>query len=294
MDKSSLITIESEFISATISLVGAELKSLLDLESSVEYIWQEKKAISPISSLFCFPVVGKLKDDKYRIGRKYHQMQKNGFAKDMKFHVKSQMKDQVSLSLSHDNDTLSCYPFMFNLVITFTVYGPKLSVSLEVKNMDKKEMLFSLGYGTVFNVPLSVEALEDYYLEFSNREERGAYNLDNDLVNFEHVDNKKILNDKRINFNYDLFKHGELVFRDLSSSSIALKNRVSEKSIAINFESVPYISFRSFPGANFVQITPSFGVTDATDTTGDLLTKEGIIDLEQEKTFKMDMVYHIR
>lgn len=291
----SLITIESEYISATISPQGAQIKSLFDFESGVEYVLQEKKLIHPLSSVLSFPIVGKLRDDKYRVGSKYYQLGKNGFAKDLKFLVKDRMKDQVSLFLSHDQDTLGSFPYLFNLVITFKVYGPKLLVSIDVRNLDKKEMLFSIGFGTVFNLPLGRdEKIEDYFMEFSNQELRGGYNLDNDLVNFSQPDNKKILDERKLHFTKDVFKHGEIIFKDISSSSVILKNKVNEKSIDINFESVPYLSINSFPGANFVIITPMFGVPDSSDATGDLYTKEGIIDLEQEKNFKFELTYHLR
>lgn len=294
MINQNLIHIESEYISAAISPDGAQIKSLKDLDSGVEYIVQDKKILHPFSSVFSFPVVGKLRDDKYILGSKFYQMAKNGFAKDLKFSIKDRQKDQVSLSLTYDEETLLCYPFRFSLVLTFKVYGPKLSISIEVKNLDKREMLFSIGYSSIFNIPLYDEKFEDYYLEFSNSELRGGYNLDNDLVNFSHTDNKKILNDRKLLFKKDVFKNGEIIFKDISSSSVILKNKVNEKSVDINFASIPYLTVNSFPKANFVEIRSSFGVPDAIDTNGDMYTKEGVVDLEPEKTFKCDITYHIR
>lgn len=294
MNEQNLIRIESEYISAVISTEGAQIKSLLDLDSGVEYIIQDQKLIHPLSSIFSFPFVGKLKDDKYILGSKFHQMHKNGFAKDLNFTIREIQKDQVSLMLTHNEQTLICYPYRFNLTITFKVYGPKLTVSIEVKNMDKREMLFSIGYSSIFNIPLRDEKFEDYYLEFSNHEVRGGYNLDNDLVNFNHTDNKKILDDRKLLFKKDIFKHGEIIFKDISSSSVVLKNKVNEKSIDINFSSIPYLTINSFPGSNFIELRPSFGVPDSLDATGDIYTKEGIVDLEAEKTFKFDITYHIR
>lgn len=294
MKDNNLIQIESEYISALINPEGAQIKSLLDLDSGVEYIVQNKKIIHPQSSIFSFPFVGKLKDDKYILGSKFYPMLKNGFAKDLAFTVKEVQKDFVSLSISHSEDTMTCYPFRFNLTITFKVYGPKLTISIDVKNMDKREMLFSIGYSSIFNLPLHDEKFEDYYLEFSNSEVRGGYNLDNDLVNFSHTDNKKILNERRLLFKKDIFKNGEIIFKDISSSSVVLKNKTNEKSIDINFSSVPYLTINSFPGSNFIEVRPSFGVPDSIDATGDIYTKEGIVDLEAEKTFKFDITYHIR
>jgi galactose mutarotase-like enzyme len=295
MDEVKEITIESEFISATISTLGAELKHLLDLESGLEYLWQGKKPIYPWSSELMFPIVGKLREDQYRLGRKYYRLLKNGFAKDMNFIVKSQRKDRVSLELSHDNDTLAVFPYRFNLVVNFNVYGPELKVSIEIKNLDKKEMFFSLGYATVFNLPLTEDhQLDECYLEFSDEEERGVYYLDNELVNFHHTDDRKFMDRDQMYLSKDVFKSGEFVFKDLYSSYVTLKNRVDEKSVFIDFKNAPYLSIWSYPNSPFIRIAPSFGVTDAVDSNNDFYTKEGLIDLEQEKTFKLEMSIIIR
>lgn len=294
MGNEDLIHIQSEFISAEISRDGAELKSLVDLETNIEYLWQGKKAVYPFSSQVNFPIVGKLRDDQYFLGRKYYRLAKDGFAKDLRFDIKSQRKDQVSLILSHDSDTLLGFPYMFSLIVTYRVYGPKLTLSIEIKNLDKKEMFCSLGFASIFNLPLSNEAVEDYFLEFDTLEERGAYYLDNGLVNFHHADNKKILTGNKIKFDNGAFKAGEMLFKDFSSTQITLKNKVNEKSVTMEFGNVPYLSLWSYPGAPFVRIAPAFGVTDAVDSNNDFYMKEGLIDLEQEKTFKTEMSFLIR
>ncbi|OIQ16747.1 MAG: hypothetical protein BM556_13880 [Bacteriovorax sp. MedPE-SWde] len=294
MKSEQLIEIQSEFISAKISPLGAEIKSLTDLESGVEYLWQGKKAVYPWSSQVIFPIVGKLREDQYFLGRKYYRLAKDGFAKDLKFDVKSQRKDQVSFILTHDADTMLGFPYMFSLIVTYSVYGPKLSVSVEIKNLDKKEMFCSLGFATIFNLPISDEGREDYYLEFNNEEDRGSYYLDNELVNFHHADDKKVMIGNSVSFKDDTFKGGEMLFKDFSSNKVTYKNRVNEKSVELEFGNVPYLSVWSYPDAPFVRIAPSFGVTDAVDSNNDFYMKEGLIDIEQEKTFKFEMSIMIR
>lgn len=296
MAKDKIIHIQSEFISAEISREGAELKSLFDLDSGVEYLWQGSHVVYPWSSQLMFPIVGKLRDDQYRLGRKFYRLAKDGFAKDLVFDVKSQRRDMVSLTLSNTKDTLLGFPFLFDLVVTYKVYGPKLTVSIDIKNLDKKEMFFSLGFAPVFNLPLSKndESIDDYLLEFSREEDRGAYFLDNGLVNFYHTDNKRVISDRELAFSNGSFKNGEMIFKDVNSSVVTLKNKINEKSVWIEYENAPYLSIWSYPGAPFVRIAPSYGVTDAVDSNYDFYMKEGLVDLEQEKSFKMEMTIHIR
>ena len=294
MEENQVYHLESEFIRVSVSSLGAGLRSIFDLESHVEYLWQGHPTVNPWKPQIQFPIVGKLKDDQYWLGRKYYRMQKNGYLKDLDFEVKNQRKDRITFVHTNTHDTELIFPFRYSLEITYMVYGPKLTVSFTVKNLDKKEMFFSLGYGSTFNLPLGFENLEDCFLELSDEEERGAYFLENDLVNFHDADNKKIMQDRRILINQENFRGEEMVFKDILSSNITLKNLVNEKSVNIDFGNIPYLSIWTYPEANFIRLSPAFGVTDALDSNNDFYTKEGLVDLEQEKTFKHEIVFHIR
>ncbi len=289
-----LITISSEYITASFSELGAELKSLCDNETGIDYIWQGKSAIYPWSSMIMFPIVGKLKDNKFRLSNKYYRIEHNGFAKDVRFEAKNHRKDRVTFVLSHDKDSLTSFPYMFDLHVHYKVYGPRLMITFEIKNLGKKEMFYSMGYAPIFNLPIHEESLMDYYIEFSDLEDRGAYFLDNDLVNFHHVDDKRFMKDKNLFLSNDLFSRGEMIFKDINSSSIAMKNTVSEKGIELTFENAPYLSIWSQPGYPFIQITPSYGVADAVDSDHDFYKKEGLLSLDQEKSAKFEYSIFVR
>ncbi|MFG1493814.1 hypothetical protein ACRXCV_02855 [Halobacteriovorax sp. GFR7] len=294
MNKDQIYHLESEFIRVSVTKQGAGLLSIFDLESYVEYLWQGHPTLNPWKPQLIFPIVGKLKDDQYWLGRKYYHMQKDGFLKDFQFEVKNQRRDRITFVHTNNQDTELIFPFRYSIEVTYMVYGPKLTVSFVIKNLDKKEMFFSLGFAPTFNVPLGPEGHEDCFIEFSTQEERGAYFLENDLVNFHDADNKKVVQDCRVFFTQDNFRGGEMVFKDIKSKSVALKNILNEKSVNIDLGNIPYLSIWTYPGANFVRIAPAFGVTDALDSNNDFYTKEGLIDLEQEKTFKHEFVFHIR
>ncbi len=286
--------IESEYIRAELSDRGAELKSLIDSETGIEYIWQGKRAIYPWSSMIMFPIVGKLKDNQFRLGRKYFRLDKNGFAKDLKFEVKNHRKDSISFMITSDKDTRVSYPYDFSMVLHYKVYGPRLTLTAEIKNMGKKEMFYSFGFSPVINMPIHQEALDDYYIEFSHEEDRGAYFLDNELVNFSHVDDKRYLVGKRINLSEEIFQKGEMIFKDINTNTVTIKNRISEKAFEINFEQAPYISVWSQPGYPFIQLCPTYGVADAVDSDNDFYKKEGLLGLDQEKSAKFEYSIFIR
>ena len=284
---SKLIEISSEFIQATIDPKGAELKSLLDTESFTEYLWQQDKKWWKRSAPILFPIVGKLSDDKYRIGNKFYNLTQHGFARDMEFQVVRAQKDSAHLRLEYTDDTLKAFPFKFVLEVKFKVYGPKLIVDYEVRNVDRREMLFSIGSHPAFNVPLGAsEKYEDYFVEFEEEEYGGAYYLENGLVNFHNAPDRKMFKSKKIPLKHGLFSKDALIFRDMNSRKVSLKNIHNSKSIVMEIENAPYLGLWSPDGAPFICIEPWFGVADGVDSNNVFLEKEGLISLESGSCFQ--------
>ncbi|ATH06672.1 hypothetical protein BIY24_01575 [Halobacteriovorax marinus] len=284
---SELVEISSEYIQAKISTSGAELKSLLDTESYKEYLWQSDEKWWKRSAPILFPIVGKLLDDKYRMGNKYYSMSQHGFARDMEFQVVRAEKDSAHFKLEYTEETLKVFPFKFVLEVKFKVYGPKLFVDYEVRNVDRRDMLFSIGSHPAFNVPLDEgDKASDYYIEFEEEEYGGAYYLENGLVNFHGAPDRRMFKGKKIPLTEKLFKHDALIFKDIASSKVSLKNTSNSRSVVVEFEHCPYLGLWAPDGAPFVSIEPWSGVADGVDSKNDFFEKEGLITLESGKCFQ--------
>jgi galactose mutarotase-like enzyme len=282
-----IIEISSEFIRAKINPLGAELVSLFDTESFTEYLWQQDAKWWKRSAPILFPIVGKLLDDRYRLGNKFYSMSQHGFARDMKFQVVRAEKDSAHLKLEYTEETLKVFPFKFVLEVKFKVYGPKLIVDYEVRNVDRREMLFSIGSHPAFNVPLGEgEKYEDYYIEFEEDEYGGAFYLEKGLVNFHNLPDRKMFKSKKIPLRSGLFQNDALIFKDMNSTKVSLKNINNSKSIVMEIENAPYLGLWSPEGAPFVCIEPWYGVADGVDSKNDFLEKEGLITLESGKCFQ--------
>ncbi len=292
-NKSQDITISSEFISATINTFGAELRSLRDFSYHLEYIYQGGSLHWNRSAPILFPIVGQLKDNKYSLGRQFYTMPKHGFARDNEFEVVEKKKDKVTLRLGYNDQTLRMYPFKFILELTYEVYGPKLQTEVHVFNVDKKEIYFSFGLHPAFNIPIKEGSLEDYYIEFEERESKGAYFLDNGLVNFEHQDDKTIFDGRRIPLSEKLFMNDALIFKDFISSRVVLKNKIDAREVIVNTNGCPYLGIWKKPDAPFVCIEPWHGVADSVKSNGDFFKKEGIIVLDINKSFHSKIIIQV-
>lgn len=265
------LKIESPFIKVEIEKQGGRVSSIFDRERGFEYLHKKEM-------FNYFPIVGSLKEDRYRIGRKYYAMPRNGFLQDEEFVVVKQEDDRVRLQLESNDHTESLYPYKFIFKIDYLVYGPILKIIYTIENLEKREMLFSLGSDFLLNLPTKNESLNDYYWSFNEDEKFGAYYLQNDLINFDYKDDRTVYLKGNIPLNADLFRSGPLIFRDPESEIISLKNKNNDSEIEVTFNNARFVSLNM--ADNHLGIGIYQGINDYIFHNHDLFTKEGIIQLD--------------
>ena len=94
------ITISNDLFSAEIASFGAELQSLKNRKTGMEYIWQRDPDIWGSSAPVLFPVVGRMKNSSYRFEEKTYSMPLHGFART------SAAVSNQPLNTNSQNDTL--------------------------------------------------------------------------------------------------------------------------------------------------------------------------------------------
>ncbi len=93
-------------------------------------------------------------------------------------------------------------------------------------------------------------------------------------------------NENILNLSKELFKDGALLFKEIKSQSVTLKNRKNNNGIKVCFKGFPYLGIWAKYGADFVCIEPWHGIVDSENTNQVFETKEGIIKLPEGKTFE--------
>jgi galactose mutarotase-like enzyme len=209
-----MITIENEFLKAKIKSRGAELASLYNKETGIEYLWSGDPKFWSRHSPVLFPIVGALKSEGYFYNNEVYQLEKHGFARDAEFRVESVSNSRATFSLSDNTSTRSKYPFEFTLKIHYILLGNRLEVGYEVTNSGNEALLFSIGAHPAFAVPL-IEGTnyEDYYLEFEKEETAGIWPIEGNLIGGAAV--PFLNNRKSIPLRHELFYDVlPLIFRD--------------------------------------------------------------------------------
>ena len=273
-----MITISNEFITATFSEIGAELKSLKC--DGKEHIWYGDPKFWTGSSPVLFPICSGLKDDEFIYEGKTYTLVKHGFARRAEFDVETVGQDTATFLLSSQNCPQDNYPFKYEFRIIYTLEGKKLNVEYNIRNLTDGDMYFSVGAHEAYLCP---EGIENYEIIFNEKEDLDAYQLEGPLLSFNTVNYGK--NTNVLQLNNSLFDNDCLIFKNLNSRGVVLRNKTTDQKIKVDFEGFPYLLIWTVPGAPYVCIEPWCGVTDNVNTTKQLSEKEGIEKIEKGNQF---------
>ena len=270
-----MILLENEQIKLTFASKGAELQRIDSKITGFNYIWSGDPAYWAKHSPVLFPIVGALKEDKYRVNGKEYQLPRHGFARDLDFEYEYVNAAEILFTLYSNEQTLKVYPFPFVLHLRYTLAGASVTCRYEVSNPADKDLLFSLGAHPAFAAPLS-SALkyEDCYLEFPDDESlvfsKIAGNLISDESGTMPLDNGKLF------LKHSLFYNDALVLKHLNSRLISLKNTQNNSRLDFHFDDFPFFGIWAAKDADFVCLEPWCGIADGINHNQEFTEKEGI------------------
>ncbi|MDO7976040.1 aldose 1-epimerase family protein [Oceanotoga teriensis] len=281
-----LKTISNKNLKIVVDSSGAQLISIKN-SSNIEFLWTADKKYWGRHAPILFPIVGKVKNNEYTVNGKVFELGQHGFARDLEFDLKESSTSKLTYSLKYDENTLKKYPYKFELIITYEIIEDSLFINYEVINLDDKRIYFSIGAHPGFKCPiLENESFEDYYLEFENNETINRECLNTELGLFSRKSIPYLKNEKIIKLNHELFNEDALIFKNLKSSKISLRNNKNEYSLTVDFKGFPFLGIWSQKGESpFICIEPWYGHADFEDFDGDFSDKEDSLYLDINKKF---------
>ncbi len=270
--------IESNQLVIQVTSSGAELKRLFNKIWNKELLWQSDEKIWKRSAPILFPIVGKLINDQYSYNEQEFQMNQHGFARDMEFVCIKSESDELKFLLGTTKETFAKFPFLFNLTVTYKVEENKLSFETEIKNLDQKDMYFSIGWHPAFEV----RNLSDAEIEFEKKEAKYF------LLNEGKVDLKKSLGFDNIHLSLEknMFENDALIFPKLKSKWVALNDWKAKEQIKLNLGNHSYLGIWGKENVPFLCMEPWMGLADLVDSSGKIEEKHGIIKLKSKGSFE--------
>lgn len=275
-----MITIQNDKLRATFNNLGAELVSLINIETGKEIMWSGNpnfwSGISPV----LFPIIGALKNEQYIFENQTYELPRHGFARRRIFAVKESSENEVVFELTSDEESLKIYPFQFSLEIKYTLVANKLTVDYLVKNLSQKQMYFSLGAHPGFAIDTENGLnYNDYEIAFSNDDELQIHPLADNLISnqTQTID----LENKVLPLSYELFSKDALVTTNMRSKELILRNNKNHHKVIFTFSNFPYFGIWAAKNADFVCLEPWQGIADLENHNQQLTEKFGILRLEK-------------
>lgn len=278
------IILENNCLRISISNLGAELQEVINKKSSKNILWNGSPDFWGRKAPVLFPIVGKLKENTYYVDGKMYSLPQHGFARDCVFETKSVSTSSGVFILKSTSESKEVYPFDFELEIEYVLQENVLVTKYKVRNVDTKNMYFSIGAHPGFSIDSDIFSSCSLY--FDTEENLNRFKLENGLLtkNTEHISLEK----RELKLNYALFKYDALVFKNMQSNSISLMNADGKKELTFHAKHFPFYGIWTKENAPFICLEPWHGIADSVDTTQILSEKEGIIELITNEVFQCE------
>ena len=290
-----MIILENQNIWVEINPLGAEMRSLYSKKHNQEFIWEGNPEYWGKSSPVLFPIVGALKNGSFEYqGNTYH-LPRHGFARTMTFEIEKLAKDAAVFLLRESPETLSIYPFRFELRLEYYLFDDKLVLNYRVFNPSENDLYFSIGGHPAFKCPIVSELnYKDYFLRFEEVEDFEIWPINSEglIIN---EPTKLAKSTFKLDLKYELFHKDALVFKNLKSKSIKIQSEKSKIGLEFTFENFPFFGIWAAKNADFICLEPWCGIADAVNHNQEISQKEGIIKLPRneffENSFEMKILY---
>ncbi|MBB4860026.1 galactose mutarotase-like enzyme [Novosphingobium chloroacetimidivorans] len=285
---SELVSIASDKLTARINPLGAELWSLADADGR-EYMTDADPAFWTGHAPILFPIVGMVRDGRYRLGDASYAIPKHGVARHSHFDVVAAEADSAHFRLGDTPETRASYPFAFMLDVLFRLSGATLQVESRVTNLGDQPMPFSFGYHPAFAWPLpGGAAKEDHRVVFAEPEPGPVRRIDpvSGLL-LEQSFSSPVEGDTLVP-TAALFEADALIWDQLASRSVRF-GAPGGASLQITFPDMPMLGIWQKPGANYLCIEPWQGIADPIGYDGDFRDKPGVLTLapDEARSFRM-------
>ena len=274
-----MIFLENEKLKVAIKKLGAELKKITFCGE--ERLYDGSSDYWSGSAPVLFPICGRVRDNTYILDGKEYTISPHGFAKNMLFTIESCDKESAVFLLKSNEETLKSYPFEFEFRVKYTLNDNSIKVEYEARNLSDKNMFAALGSHEAY---LCKNGVEDFDVIFEKEETLNTHLIDGPLVSEETE--TVLYKDTVLPLYEKYFKIDALIFTDIKSRYVTLKNRKTGKSIGVSFPDCDYLLIWSKVGAPFVCIEPWSCCPGLVNDSKNIFEKPGIKTVLPSDSFK--------
>lgn len=274
--------IYNEQLEVEISDFGAEIQSIK--KNGLELLWHGDEKYWGRRSPVLFPIVGAVKNNKYKFNEIEYQIGQHGFLRDRQFECVETYENIITFEYISQNVDLLIYPFKFIFQLTYEIKDEQITFKYHVENVDDQEIYFSVGGHPAFLMDLE---LNEYSFKFPQQKVTS--------FEFERYINKIDHNVELSTFDYNQEKisKGTICYSDFSKSEVLLLKN-NKPFIQCFYPEMEYLAIWSPENINapFLCIEPWNGIADNNlNEVHELEKKMGIIKLEKNENYTCEFTF---
>jgi galactose mutarotase-like enzyme len=267
-----LVQLESGDLRATVSPLGAELRSLS--LRGVEYLWPAEDPWKRTAPLL-FPIVGRLNDDTLFHNDRHYTMAQHGFARDKSFQIEHVSHSTAALRLVSDQSTRLQYPFEFVLEVTYALRSEAFVGTYVIENSGTEVLPASFGVHPAFRWPLDPSADKTAYrLVFERQEGPTIRRLKGGLLKPELFPSP--VRNAMLTLSESLFDDDAVVLLGVNSTEVRYTARQGPN-VRLSWSGFPDLGVWSKNPGNFLCIEPWHGHADSVGFTDTFTRKPGLM-----------------
>ena len=169
-----LYTLENDMAVVKIDTHAAEVASFKRKDKNIEYMWGGDPKYWANRNPILFPHVSATSNKILNFKGEDYKVNNHGFARNSEFDVEEISDDYIILKLSDNEETLSQYPYRFDLYVKYTLDNNKLYIDYQIDNKEDGLLYFGFGQHPAFNCPLDTDRkFDDYFIEFDREDVEG-------------------------------------------------------------------------------------------------------------------------
>lgn len=282
------VTLANDILSVAIDSHGAELRSIMNIRTRQEYLWQGDKQFWGRRSPVLFPIVGAVWNGEYRMDGKVYNLPQHGFARDMEFSVVDDTPEgEAWFALESDDETFEKYPRAFRLEIGYRLTGERIDVMWRVVNTGDRRMDFQIGAHPAFNYP-----------EFNASDAiHGFFSIDGpERLSAQIIEEKGCIGNETativrdecglVAITADTFRRDAVILADNQAHRVSLLDKKRSPLLTLLFRAPLVGLWSPRPDAPFVCIEPWWGRADSVGFTGEFASRAYAFAMEPGATFE--------
>jgi galactose mutarotase-like enzyme len=253
---------------------GAELCSLIGADG-IEVIWQAHAAW-PRHAPVLFPIVGTLKNNRYRHQGRWYAMGRHGFARDIRFELVGQDATSCRFALTDDANTWANYPFTFRFEVAYAMTAAGLEITYAVSNTCDVVLPASFGAHPAFNWPLVPGVAKTAHrLVFEQAEPAPIRRITPDgLLRPESLPTP--IEGSVLNLRDDLFVEDAVILDRPASRSVRY-GAPGTPTVEVLWEGFRELGIWTRPGVDLLCIEPWHGMSSPAGFDGEFIDKPGLM-----------------